>query len=277
MLRAGNPSYRSILDLGVRFGCHLNPIHYVPDVHGSKMHLRAIDVVSLSIALTGAWEPFETKLVTKVVRRGNVAVDVGAHIGYYTLLLSRLVGETGQVYAFEPDSSAFSILEKNVQVNGYRNIVLYRKAVAAEAGRALLDGWVLRNPEQAGKTSGNKACQEVEAVRLDDYLERIGERIDFLKLDIEGQEYNALQGARKIIESNPDVIVLSEFHPDRLSEYGVKPKAYIDFLMEKGFTISGVSASTGELVRIVFPEDPNLYSAIARNYPNLFCSRRVLP
>jgi protein-L-isoaspartate O-methyltransferase len=81
--------------------------------HGHKMLLHSLEKdiwVSGMLAKGMAYEPFETQWIEYFVRPGDVVLDVGAHIGYYTLLLSRLVGDQGRVYAFEPDPSNFALL-----------------------------------------------------------------------------------------------------------------------------------------------------------------------
>ena len=81
------------------------------DMQGSKMYLNKL---FREVSHAGIWEPFETKIVKKLVQRGDVAVDIGANIGYYTLLFSRLVKLSGKVFAFEPEPANFSLLKKNI-------------------------------------------------------------------------------------------------------------------------------------------------------------------
>src|SRR5579863_676039 len=83
----------------------------------------------------GTWEPEVVKAVTEVVREGFVAIDVGAHLGYYALILSRLVGSNGQVIAFEPIPSNFRILSENIELNHCKNIQAVNKAVSDRSGR----------------------------------------------------------------------------------------------------------------------------------------------
>src|ERR1700674_193031 len=95
-------------------------------IQGHTMFLDRND--SLQLYATGIYEPIETEIVKREVRSGEVVLDIGAHIGYYTLLFARLVGESGRVFAFEPDPANFAILSSNVAVNAYENVTLIRSA-----------------------------------------------------------------------------------------------------------------------------------------------------
>lgn len=97
------------------------------EVQGHKMFLDSKD--SLRLSIHGIYEPLETELAKKEVKKGNVVLDIGANIGYYTLIFAKLVGEDGKVFAFEPDPTNFALLKKNVEMNGYKNVMFVQKAV----------------------------------------------------------------------------------------------------------------------------------------------------
>jgi len=106
------------------------------EVLGHKMYLDVKDALRLSI--NGVYEPFETELVRKEVKKGDVVLDIGANIGYYTLIFAKLVGQEGEVLAFEPDPNNFALLKKNIEINGYRNVSLLQKAVSNRSGKIRL-------------------------------------------------------------------------------------------------------------------------------------------
>ena len=85
------------------------------------------------------WEETETHWFVQSIRPGDVVVDLGANVGYYTILRGKLVGEIGRVYAFEPDPVGFEILRRNVRLNGLHNVVLEQKAVSSKPGLIHLD------------------------------------------------------------------------------------------------------------------------------------------
>src|SRR5262245_20422896 len=104
----------------------------IATVHGHRMRLLdpANDrYVSPVLAARAGYEPFETEWVLSMCRPGDTVFDIGAHIGYYTLLLARRVGKTGRVVAFEPDSTNYNTLAENVALSGYRHIDLFPFAV----------------------------------------------------------------------------------------------------------------------------------------------------
>src|SRR5690242_7217517 len=110
--------------------------------HGFKLYLNPAAVlrggVCDDLLRKGDWEPFETRIVTLALQPGDVVVDDVANIGYYTLLFSRAVGETGKVYAFEPDPDNYAFLERNVAANGCPNVTLVPEAVSDRTGELRL-------------------------------------------------------------------------------------------------------------------------------------------
>ena len=97
-------------------------------INGLKLYIDKNDtVVSESLIYNKTWSKHETKLVSKYLKKGDVFVDVGAHIGYFTLLASKIVGPVGRVYAFEPNTNNFKLLQKNVKRNKLNNVICINK------------------------------------------------------------------------------------------------------------------------------------------------------
>lgn len=167
-------------------------------LEGYRMY---IDWTRFRSFVYGTWEPKVTKAVTEAVEPGMTVIDVGAHIGYYTLLFAKCVGPTGSVFSFEPVPRNFALLEKNVQVNNLRNVRLVNEAVFSRAASITINV----PEEQPNPGSGSMKCQEgaehyeVDATSLDDFCEESGVRPDILKIDVEGAEYDVLVGAQQTI------------------------------------------------------------------------------
>src|ERR1700730_17226190 len=161
----------------------------------------------------GTWEPEVVKAITEVVHDGFVAIDVGAHLGYYALILSRLVGSNGRVIAFEPIPSNFRILSKNIELNHCQNIQVVNQAVSDRSGRCELAPHAVSNSSSFSllKNGGTKTIV-VDAISLDDFLEDWDRPIDFIEIDVEGAEGMVLDGARKTIESYHPVLLVEIHH-----------------------------------------------------------------
>ncbi|WP_353572721.1 FkbM family methyltransferase [Candidatus Albibeggiatoa sp. nov. BB20] len=208
-------------------------------VNQHQMYLDTKD--SLNLASGDIFEPDEVALVKQYIKQGDVVIDIGANIGYYSLLFAQLVGETGHVIAFEPDPDNFALLQKNISLNQYRNVTLVQKAVATENSQAQL--FLCDENKGMHRLYDSVCCQtsiEVETVCLDDYLPTLVNRVDFIKIDIEGAEYNALQGMQNILRQQQPAL-LTEFSPAALFEYGIKPQTYVDFLTQLDFDLYQVT------------------------------------
>jgi len=244
------------------------------EVQGHKMFLDSED--SLRLSIFGAWEPFETELVKKEIKKGDVVLDLGANIGYYTLIFAKLVGEGGKVFAFEPEPDNFALLKKNVEINGYQNVILVRKAVSNKTGKFKL---YLSDDNKGGHSmyplspqDGSQSI-EIEAIRLDDYFENYDGKIDFIKMDIEGAEEKAIQGMSSLLKKNKNVKIVSEFNPPTLKQGGIEPEEYLELLTGFGFKLYEVSEQEKKIKPVDIPKFLEMYAPSKRKYTNLLCTR----
>ena len=236
-------------------------------VNGHKMFLDSLD--SLHLSIYGTYETFLTSIITQEVKKGDTVVDIGANIGYHTLNFARLVGETGKVYAFEPDHDNFSILKKNVELNGYKNVVLVNKAITNKTGRTKL---YLSQKNMGAHTllqaKGNKKFIEVETIRFDDYFKDT--KIDFIKVDVEGSEGLAIQSMRSFFEKTKNLKIITEFWPKGFSMIGMKPEEFIDIFAKDGFKVYNVNEVENKMESIQVPEFVNsLISSYEDEHTNL--------
>ncbi len=207
---------------------------YVDDVLGHRMWLDEQD--SLRLSFTRVYEPFETRWFLKHVRPGQTVVDVGANIGYYTLLLARQVGNEGRVFAFEPDPTNFAILEKNVELNGYRNVTLERLAVSNTNGFVkLLWNDANHGDHRIGAVESDLPGIEVRTVRLDDYFSGHEGSIDVIKMDIQGAEYHAVLGMQHLLARQPQLKLVTEFWPAGLADAQGEPRAMLALFESLGY------------------------------------------
>jgi FkbM family methyltransferase len=169
-----------------------------------RMEIVARDVMSKALFLYGTSEIAETRLFQALLRPGMTLIDVGANIGYYTLLGARAVGPSGSVYAFEPNAGVRSRLVTNVGLNGFRNVTVRDEAVTRSSGKVRF--YVSMWNENSGISSilpgeGRGATgEEVSAVSLDDFVASIGGRhVDLLKIDVEGAEPEVFAGGQRVL------------------------------------------------------------------------------
>ena len=140
------------------------------EIDGNKLFLDKND--SLNLSINGIYEEFETDLVKKEIHKGDVVIDIGANIGYYTIMFAKLVGDSGKVIAFEPDPTNYELLKKNIEINGFTNVILEQKALSDNPGKMMLS---LNNENTAGhhldfKNENSINSIEVDVLSLDDYF-----------------------------------------------------------------------------------------------------------
>jgi len=247
-----------------------NPV----EVQGHKMFLDSKD--SLWLLNGGVYEPAETELVKKEIKRGDVVLDVGAHIGYYTLIFARLVGEEGKVFAFEPNLDSFALLEKNVKINGYKNVVLVKKAVSDKTGRIRLFLSAYNDADNRIYDSHDGSPSiEVEVVRLDDYFKKYDGKIDFIKIDTQGAEGGVILGMSALLKKNKNIKLLTEFWPHGLKKAGTEPEGYLRLLIERDFKLFEVSEQEGKIKSVTPYDLIDAYPPETKDYTSIFCIRNI--
>jgi len=235
-----------------------------------KMYVDYKDaVLAPYLARKGCWEPFETQIFEEQIKPGMVVVDLGASIGYYSLAASRLVGETGKVYAFEPYPDSFNLLVKNIEVNRFTNIVPVQKAISDKAGtsRLHLSTEPAMNTLSSSLTISHRGYVEVSITTLDEYFG--DNKVDVIKMDIEGSESLALKGMRNVIKHNPNLKLITEVYPERLKGLGSSLANYIDELKEY-FDLSVINERKNRLEPYT---GLNQITSI-KNAANLLCTRK---
>lgn len=208
----------------------------------NKMFVNADDNGLAPALLTkGVYEPFETELLKKLLKRGMAVVNVGANIGYYTLITANYVGPNGKVYAFEPEPKNYELLVRNIEENGYKNVLPIQAAVSNKKGaqKLFLDKSNLGNPSLAKQNIGEKSgFVEVETNSLDNFLKKYNNdlKVDLIQMDTQGSEGLILDGAKKIIGNNKLKIIM-EFWPYGLNNMGTDALGLLKRLENYGFKI----------------------------------------
>jgi FkbM family methyltransferase len=240
-------------------------------VNRNKMFLDPGDAMRLSI--TGIYEPFETSILKKQIKKGDIVLDIGANIGYYTLLFSKLVGNRGGVYAFEPDPGSFALLKKNVEINECRNVVLLQKAVASRNGKIKL--YLSKDNSMDHRiydSHDDRKFLEIEAIKLDDYFKNDDIKINFIKMDIQGSEGGGIKGMLNLLKKNTTVKMFTEFWPSGLKRAGTDPKDYLTLLSKQGFKFFDVNDEKMKIKPISVAEVLKTYDVGNEDvFTNLLC------
>jgi FkbM family methyltransferase len=200
-------------------------------------------------------EEYEVELahLDRFVSPGDVVVDAGANCGIYTVAAAMLVGASGQVIAFEPGDRAADVFQRNVTLNCLKNVRLCREALSDHVGQSGL--YYHRGPVSyslAADSENDDRFIEVQTTTLDAALERAGvDRVDFLKLDIEGAEELALRGARSVLTRSHPVIVF-ELNPTAAARFDLSTDGAWRYLEDLGYRFFRLDPA-GRLTAIASP------------------------
>ncbi len=199
--------------------------------YGASLEIDEYDSLSL-LRTKNAYEPDTRRFISDVLcKHKGVAIDAGANIGYFTVLMSQLADK---VYAFEPNNLTRSILDRNITRNNCRNVVIDSTALSSSEGAGGLYG----SNQWAGANSllsdGHKPMQEVKTDTLDRLIKE--ENITLIKMDIEGSELDAIKGATKVLSKCKYLVV--EYNADLLNR--TSGEGLIKKIIDSGFTIENM-------------------------------------
>jgi FkbM family methyltransferase len=222
-------------------------------VFGHVLYLDTRDrSLTPALALRGVWEPNVTRVLLRLLRPGMRVVEVGANVGYYTVLAASCVGPTGSVVAFEANPSIAERLRDAVIVNGYQWWTrVVASAVGDREGRATLQVLGRQHGSSSLFPLGTDYLEafaeearplEVPVTTLDGYFGTEPGAVDLLKLDTEGAEPAIFDGMHGLLERNPRLRVVIEFAPALLANAGRDAGTFLDTLAALGFHIEAIDA-----------------------------------
>ncbi|HEV7588593.1 MAG TPA: FkbM family methyltransferase [Longimicrobium sp.] len=189
----------------------------------------------LARILLGTYEPEQTRLVVETIRPGDTVLDVGAHVGYYTVLSAVLAGPAGAVWSFEPNPRNAGFLRRHAEINGLRRVRVEQAAVSDAEGTAHFD---FGTGSGTGHLANDGAIQ-VRTLRLDDFCTVHGIIPRAVKIDVEGAELAVLEGFAATVHAARPVIFLST--------HGPEPHARcIAWLRARGYALSPIVGESVE-------------------------------
>jgi FkbM family methyltransferase len=204
-----------------------------------SLRFKTADVMGRHIYKYGVYEEQITRflLANLSLGRGDIFLDVGANIGWYSLLLARHQPAGVVVHGFEPDPETFALLEGNLRLNQLTGARAWRCALSDSPGSKTLYRYSDKNTGRNSLLPINSAGQvEIESLRLDEFVRREGletARIRFLKIDVEGYECAVLRGMGGLLPQVP--LILSEYSPRYMRRGGLEPQEFLDLFRGAGF------------------------------------------
>lgn len=213
------------------------------ETQGINLYVNTDDkAISPTLMMHGIYEKHEVAILKKLIKPGMIFVDIGANIGYFSLIAANIMQNKGRVYSFEPEPNNYDILLKNVENNDYENIIPINKAVSNYDGKIKF----FRDKRNLGGHSFSKGnlgnfadFLEIEAVTLDSYFKDIVDNIDVIKIDTQGAEGLIIDGADNLLK-NKNIKILMEYWPYGLRNMGADPYQLLVKMVKKGFKISFV-------------------------------------
>ena len=217
---------------------------------GIQMELGFADVIERSLLTTGHWDPLVEKCLQSLLNPGDTFLDVGANIGYFSMMASKIVGDQGIVVSFEPSARALTKLTSHACLNQCRNLLVCSHAVGETTSRTYLN-WAA--PSNIGGSTINRGIPSQGAIepilvrRLDDVCRDLSLKPNLIKMDIEGFELFALRGAKETLATfHPNVVC--ELTEAFLRDHGQSSQALIQFMLDLGYRAFLLSlSSTGQV------------------------------
>lgn len=243
-------------------------------IGNNKMYIDKDDrVVSQSLISFGTWEEHETNLFKKNIKKGDVVIDVGANIGYYTLIAAELVGKNGKVFAFEPNTRNCALLKKNVEVNGYKNVEIIDKALSDFNGTGKL---FLTNEDNYGdlrifNSNDNRESVGIKLITLDSFLNKKKINVNVIKMDVQGAEVRVLKGATNTLKKNKQLKLFTEFWPKALKLSGSSQYEYADILNSNKFSIYEIDNENKSMSKTTMKKLFEKYSESGIYNADLYC------
>lgn len=203
---------------------------------GTKLNLRMNNNEHITYWTSRYEEHGELSVFLELLRPDMTVVDIGANIGMYACSIGRRVGPQGKVFAFEPMPDIFQQLVANVALNAVSNVTTHQLAICDRVGHAQFHVGSHDSIGSLTRPTGGKGIVEVETITLDDFLQQHGvDRVDAIKIDVEGAESLVLRGMKRLLQTSPRPILLVEHNHPALQASGTSAEQLFASILEYGY------------------------------------------
>ena len=221
------------------------------EIQEGKILFDKDDPVMAGAISFGKFEPETVAIFRSSLKEDMTVIDIGANLGYFTVIAASRVGPSGKVFSYEPDPRNFNLLKKNITVNGFKNVMAIPIALSDCAGTRKLFFGDNQTTHSFSDKRGAGRSESVVTDTLDNSLKTLGySRIDIIKMDIEGAEPIALEGMKETIARKPALIIIFEFYPNAIKRLGYSPLKFLETFKELGFSMSVIDEDSGTRIVI---------------------------
>jgi FkbM family methyltransferase len=187
---------------------------------------RSGSYAALELETTGKYEPEETQLITKYLKKGDTFVEIGGNIGYFSITFSPIVGDKGKIITIEPNPVMVNLLEKSKHSNKAENMTIIPVAIGKEVGKISISSDTFHDMARISFDKGTIPIKPFDMI-----LDEIGvTHIDIATLDIEGAEILALEGMEKVLKDGKISKMLVEVNKGTLEAFKASPIDLLSFL-----------------------------------------------
>ncbi|HZX75122.1 MAG TPA: FkbM family methyltransferase [Cyclobacteriaceae bacterium] len=228
-----------------------------------RMNINPHETIGRSIKNTGFHDLTVTESITRLLEKGETGIDAGANIGYFTLLMSRLVGDNGCVYAFEPHPMIFRKLKQHLNDNEIKNSIIEQRGLSSDVMQAYLqmpDNFKANEGVASVSFETSNTATKIELTTLNYYFEKMGiGMVGVMKIDVEGHELNLLKGASTLLQNGKIRDIIYEDHSSQ-------PSNVASYLQSFGYTLMRIEKKLMKPILYPFDKLLNTYSWDTPNY-----------
>jgi len=216
------------------------------DINGVKMHLDITNPQTWDLRNNKNYEDDVKKIFLSKIKEGDIVIDVGANIGYFSLLAAKKIGSKGKIFAIEPMKQANNWLKKNLKLNDFKNVEVLEVAIGDKQGTMKMykksesSEMIILDPT-ISKTD-LIMCGEINIKTIDNIIsQKKIKKVNLLKIDVEGFEYEALLGCKESFKSNKIENIICEIHTTYLKNREIDEQDIYSFIQENNFSIQELS------------------------------------